>query len=89
MGRVLQQFCSSLQRGAGPHQEAQARLREEISEHRGVQGARSPLIDLENLISRLQACQREMEKCLISDTHTHIKAAAASNQMTAAEEPCF
>ena len=71
MGWVLQQFCSSLQRGAGPHQEAQARLREEISEHRGVQGARSPLIDLENLISRLQACQREMEKCLISDTHTH------------------
>ena len=50
MGRVLQQLCSSLQLGAGPHQEAQGRLCEEISEHRGVQGACSPLIDLENLI---------------------------------------
>ena len=89
MGRVLQQLCSSLQLGAGPHQEAQGRLCEEISEHRGVQGACSPLIDLKNLISRLQACQREMEKCLISHTHTHIKAAAASNQIAAAEEPCF
>ena len=59
--RAPQQLCSSLQLGVGPHQEAQGQLREEIFEHRGIQGARGTTIDLKNLISRFQACQREME----------------------------
>lgn len=75
VGRAGQQLNAAGQLGAGPHQEAQGRLREEISEHRGAQGACSAVIDLENLISCFQTCQREMENVSF---HTHIKAAAAA-----------